>query len=402
MNEYKDKLAAANIEILKAYADNDLRPWQLAYSGGKDSSVTASVIFKAVEKIPPAYRKRRIILTTASTGLDFTTEPTKQRELTRMRDYIKAKDMPIDIVEVKPELKDNFVVLVVGYGYPLPKSKVSRWCTTRLKIKPMNIVKKKLNAGVKAMGVRTSETIQRGESIKKHQVELYHGENGEFYPIVEFTLEDVWEYSQKEGYAWGDAEEVSQLYKDATGECGLRKKKAGAGEKVDDPCGARFGCVICPVVTIDKSTREMAKKYPWFMPWVEVRDKMIEMYKVKVNRAGYRRNGIEEGYGKGNFNIRARMELFNIFKQAEEDHKYLCYLNGVEPQLIFTSEIEQAIFDQWQDDAENRPWLRESEQIGRVYEMLDIRKIKDEDGNVLRIERGYQAEWNVDMDIPGA
>lgn len=402
MNEYKEKLIAANLEILKSYADEDHRPWQIAYSGGKDSSVATSVIFRAIERIPVTHRKRRIILTTSSTGLDLTTEPTKQRELMKMRKYIEDKEMPIDIVEVKPELKDNFIVLVLGRGYPLPKSRTSKWCTTRLKIKPMNIVKKELNAGVKVMGVRMSETVQRGESIKKHQVDLYHGSDGELYPIVAFTLEDVWEYSLKEGYAWGDAEEVSQLYKDATGECGLSKKKAGAGEKIDDPCGARFGCVICPVVTIDKSTREMAKKHPWFEPFVDLRDKMIDMYKIKSNRAGFRRDGTEEGYGKGNFNIRARMELFNIFKQAEEDHKYLCYMHGIEPQMIFTEEIEQAIFDQWQEDENERPWLKDAEPIGRIYEMLDIQKIRDEDGKVIRIERGYQSEWNIDIDTPGA
>jgi hypothetical protein len=50
------------------------------------------------------------------------------------------------------------------------------------------------------------------------------------------------------------------------------QKTRRMGEKVDDPCGACFRLLICPVVTIDKSTCEMSKKYPWFEPFVEVKD----------------------------------------------------------------------------------------------------------------------------------
>ncbi|MBW5467404.1 hypothetical protein GPJ61_05905 [Brevibacillus formosus] len=78
--------------------------------------------------------------------------------------------------------------------------------------------------------------------------------------------------------------EISQIYKDATGECGLSNRKAGKGETAE-ACGARFGCVICPVVTIDKSTMETAKKKPWFESYVELRELIISMYKDPRNRA---------------------------------------------------------------------------------------------------------------------
>lgn len=398
MSDFQNKVRTATLQTLKAYADDsNPGPWQIAYSGGKDSSVNASVIFRAVALISAENRNRKLFLTTASTGLDFTTEPTKQRELAKMRRYIDEHSLPIEIVEVEPHPKDSFPFKVLGMGYPLPKSKMNRWCTEAMKIKPMRTVKKYTQATTVAMGVRLSESVTRKQSIESHQKSHYHGEEGEFYPIIDFTLDDIWEYAAKLGYAWGDAEEVSQLYKDATGECGLRKRKAGADEKTDDPCGARFGCVICPVVTIDKSTQEMAKRHPQYQPFVELRDLMIAMYKVPKNKAGRMRSGKVLSYGQGTFTVKARMELYQKFKQAEEDHRLLCKMYGVEPQSMFTDEIDRLIKEQWIKDLQEKPWLEDAEELGLYFETPIVKKVRDESGKIIKREViGYELNINVE------
>ena len=369
--ELADKVRVATLEVLKAYSDeSDDGPWQIAYSGGKDSSVNAAVIFRAVAMVAPEKRTRKLFLTTASTGVDFTTEPTKDRELEKMQRYIETSGLPIEIVRVKPLRQDTFPFKVLGLGYPLPKSKRNRWCTEAMKLKPMKLARKYTQATTDALGVRLSESAQRAQSIEKHQVSHYRGENGEIYPIIDFTLDDIWGYSAKHGYPWGDAEEVSNLYKDATGECGLRKRKAGADEKTDDPCGARFGCVVCPVVTIDKSTQEMAKRHPYFQPFVELRNLMIEMYKDPKNKAGRMRSGRVLCYGKGTFTVKARMRLYAEFLKAEEDHRTLCKLYGVEPQTMFDDELHRMIREQWETDLREKPWLEDAEELGLFYEEM--------------------------------
>lgn len=369
----EDKIRTATIEVLKAYSSSEEGAWQIAYSGGKDSSVNASVIFRAVAMIAPEKRNRKLYLVTSSTGVDFTTEPTKLRELDKMQNYINFSGLPVEIVRVAPKPQDTFPFLVLGMGYPLPKSKRNRWCTDRMKLRPQKEAKKYTQATRDALGVRLSESTQRRESIENHQTidKHHHGENGEIYPIIDFTLDDVWNYSAKYGYAWGNAEEVSNLYKEATGECGLRKKKAGAGEKTDDPCGARFGCVVCPVVTIDKSTQQMAKTHPYFQPFVDLRNVMIAMYKEPKNRAGKRRNGQEMKYGQGTFTVRARMELYKHFIKAEEDHRYLCLLHGVEPQSMFTDKIKDMICAQWEKDLQEKPWLEDAPKLDLFYAEID-------------------------------
>lgn len=273
--------------------------------------------------------------------------------------------------------------LVIGRGYPLPKSRMNRWCTERLKIEPTQKEMKGLQPELTALGVRLSESIDRKSSIESRQTSEFYSDNA-FMPIVNFTLDDVWSYLVREGMVWGDAEKLGQLYKEATGECGLRKRQAGKGEKVDDPCGARTGCIICPVVTIDKSSQEFAKHNPWLQPYVELRNVIIEMYKDPRNKAGRMRNGTVLEYGQGTFTVKARMKLYAIVKQAEADNQYLCEKYGQKPQkLIYSDEVDGLIQNQWETDLVECPWVEDAAEVGMFYES----KIKG-------LVSGYQLVWN--------
>lgn len=291
--------------------------------------------------------------------------------------------LPIKIVEVQAPLEKSFMYLVVGRGYPLPKSRMNRWCTERLKIEPSQKAHKDINPVLTVTGVRMSESAERRKNIENRQVSEFRS-NTELMPIVNFTLDDVWSYLVREGMAWGDAEELGQLYKDATGECGLRQRKAGADEKNDDPCGARTGCIICPVVKIDKSSQEFAKSHPWLQPYVDLRNLMIDMYKDPQNKAGRKRDGQVLEYGQGTFTIKARMKLYEAVKQAEADNEELALRHGADPQkLIYSKELDDLIHQQWQIDMEQYPWLEDADEIGLFYET----KIKG-------LTSGYQLVWN--------
>jgi 3''-phosphoadenosine 5''-phosphosulfate sulfotransferase (PAPS reductase)/FAD synthetase and related enzymes len=388
--DYNLKKMAARAEILKAYTAGD-QPWLVTYSGGKDSSVMLSEVIRTLVMLRdhnPAQLKRKIIITTSQTHLDLVTDPLKQEEMQKIREYVNRYQLPVEIREVEAPTEKTFMYLVVGKGYPLPKSRVNRWCTERLKIEPSNKLKKELEPELTAIGVRLSETIERRASIESRQVSEYYSDNA-FMPIVNFTLDDVWTYLIKEGMPWGSAEKLSQLYKDATGECGLHKK-AGRNEKTDDPCGARTGCIICPVVTIDKSSKEFAKTHPWLQPYVELRNIIIDMYKDERNKSGTMRNGTQLGYGKGTFTIKARMKLYEIIKQAEADNEKLALMYGAQPQkLIYSDELDELIHRQWEEDALECPWLEDAQEIGRFYEV----KIKG-------LRNGSQLVWNYLYDTP--
>jgi DNA sulfur modification protein DndC len=285
--DYKQKAMIAMGETLKAYTDGDMsRPWVIAYSGGKDSTVVLDIVLRSLMQLKqynPSMLKRECIIVTAQTHMDFVTDPLKQEELSKIQRLLDKSKLPVKIKEVSAPIDQSFMFLVVGKGYPLPKSKKNRWCTERLKILPSDRAVKELNPEYRILGVRLSESAERRSSIEGRQTSEFYSDNS-FMPIVNFTLEDVWSYLLSNGMCWGDAEKLSQLYKDATGECGLRQKKAGRDEKTDDPCGARTGCISCPVVTIDKSSNEFAKHHPQLQPYVDCETPLLRCTKTLATR----------------------------------------------------------------------------------------------------------------------
>lgn len=390
--DYKQKRMIAIGETLKAYT-NEERPgsWVIAYSGGKDSTVALDIVVRSLQQLKqykPDALTRTVYLTTAQTHLDFVTDPLKQEELRKIQALIDRERLPMKIVEVSAPEDRSFMYYVVGRGYPLPKSRMNRWCTERLKIEPTQKAMKAIKPNLTGTGVRLSETGERRRKIENAQVsEFYYSEN-EFMPIVNFTLDDVWSYLVKEGMSWGDAEQLGQLYKEATGECGLRQRKAGADEKNDDPCGARTGCIICPVVKIDKSSQEFAKHNPWLQPYVGLRNLMIDMYKEPKNKAGRMRDGRVLEYGQGTFTVKARMKLYEAVKQAERENEELAKLHGVEPQkLIYNDELDNLIQAQWEEDLRECPWVEDAAEVGRFYE-----------SKIRGLREGYQLVWNHDYD----
>lgn len=381
-------------ETLKAYTDvNKSGAWVIAYSGGKDSTVALDIVIRSLlqlKQYKPDALTRDVYLTTAQTHLDFVTDPLKQSELTKIKKLIDSKQLPVKVVEVAAPIEKSFIYLTVGRGYPLPKSRMNRWCTERLKIEPTQKQHKHIEPVLTITGVRMSESALRRERIESNQSSEFYYSDKEFMPIVNFTLDDVWSYLVHEGMAWGDAEQLGQMYKEATGECGLRQRKAGADEKNDDPCGARTGCIICPVVKIDKSSQEFAKHNPWLQPYVGLRNLMIDMYKEPRNKAGRMRNGTVLEYGKGTFTVKARMQLYEAVRQAERENEELALRHGVKPQkLIYSQELDDLIHQQWKEDLNECPWLEDAAEVGRFYES----KIKG-------ISSGYQLVWNHHYDTP--
>lgn len=390
--DYKEKRFIALGETLDAYTDES-KPgaWVVAYSGGKDSTVALDILILSLlqlKQYKPDALNRDIYLTTAQTHLDFVTDPLKQSELSKISKLIDKHELPIKIVEVSSPIEKSFIYLTVGRGYPLPKSRMNRWCTERLKIEPSQKEHKSINPVLTITGVRMSESASRRDRIENAQLSEFYFSEKEFMPIVNFTLDDVWSYLVREGMSWGDAEQLGQLYKEATGECGLRQRKAGADEKNDDPCGARTGCIICPVVKIDKSSQEFAKHNPWLQPYVGLRNLMIDMYKEPRNKAGRMRSGRILEYGQGTFTVKARMKLYEAVKQAERENEELAKLHGVEPQkLIYNDELDNLIQVQWEDDLRECPWVEDAAEVGRFYE-----------SKIRGLREGYQLVWNHDYD----
>jgi DNA sulfur modification protein DndC len=76
---YQEKTLEPSAEFLMAYTDlSDKGSWYIAYSSGKDSTVTVAEVMRMVMALPAKKRTRKIYIVSVQITLDLTTDPIKQ------------------------------------------------------------------------------------------------------------------------------------------------------------------------------------------------------------------------------------------------------------------------------------------------------------------------------------
>jgi len=267
-------------EIKSIYTSYKL-PWVIGYSGGKDSTTTLQLIWKALAELKPEERTNHVYVITTDTLVetpvivDFI-----NTNFSKIEEEAKKQGLPISAHKLSPAIPDTFWVNLIGRGYPAPNSGF-RWCTDRLKIKPSNtfILEKVAEHGevILALGMRKGESHNRDKVIKNYEVQGYklsrHSQlpgSWVYMPIEAFTSDDVWTYLIQNESPWGgDNRSLASLYRSAqSGECPL------VIDDTTESCGkSRFGCWTCTVVAKDKSMEAMIDSgEEWMAPLLDFRD----------------------------------------------------------------------------------------------------------------------------------
>jgi DNA sulfur modification protein DndC len=297
------KIEEAKEQIKKVYLSDD-RPWVVGYSGGKDSTVVAQLVFDALSELPHDKLHKKIYVISSDTLVETPLIISSiNSTLHRIQEKALEKGLPIETHKVKPEPEKSFWANIIGKGYPSPNQKF-RWCTDRLKIDPANqfIMDKvsKFGEVIMVLGVRDDESATRANVMKSHTVEgkilMRHStlSNAFVYaPIRNFELDDVWNYLLNNESPWGDDNfALHKLYQDSSsGECPLvvdKTVKESAGS-----CGnSRFGCWVCTVVTEDKALNGFIESgEDWMKPLLQFRNWLAEIRDVRTYRQKYRMNG---------------------------------------------------------------------------------------------------------------
>ena len=112
-------------------------PWVVGLSGGKDSTAVTMLMLEAIESLPPPIRNRkRCFVTCVNTLVEAPPVISHVSDfLEELRDYVRNKGLPVEVVELVPEVEQTFWVNLIGRGYPAPVREF-RWCTDRMKISP--------------------------------------------------------------------------------------------------------------------------------------------------------------------------------------------------------------------------------------------------------------------------
>ena len=289
----------------------DTRPWVIAYSGGKDSTLTLQLVYELLLSLPVEKRKPVHIVASDTRVEAPNIENHLKISLKQIQNNAKTENLNIHTHLVQPNIEHSFWSNVIGKGYPAP-TRWFRWCTSKMKIKPTYSVVQNIidcsNSGsiILLIGTRKAESSHRAKRMNK-QILSERGLNPHseikntlvLQPIADWTTDQVWEYLYKNNPPpWGSSHDfMLQLYKDANaGECpvimDLNTPSCG---------GSRFGCWTCTVVNDDKSMKGFIQAgnegYDLlynFRAWLK------EIREDPSLRNIYRRNGAS---GTGPFNI---------------------------------------------------------------------------------------------------
>ncbi|WP_346861167.1 DNA phosphorothioation system sulfurtransferase DndC [uncultured Draconibacterium sp.] len=304
------------------YGDTSERPWIIGFSGGKDSTVMLTLVWRALEKVkkelPYPYQLRRPVYVVCNDTMVENPIITEYVDdvLDKIGKEARNQDLPIIVQKTIPKIESTFWVNVLGKGYPVPNNSF-RWCTDKLKIRPTSsfIAEQVTEKGeaIILIGVRSAESASRGRSIRKHEIKgkrlskhPNHHNTLVYSPIKELMLEEIWYIINAMPSPWNyDNSKLFQIYANASAddyEC-----PTVVTDKSHTSCGqSRFGCWTCTVVKEDKSMSALIKNGEnWMNPLLKFRDSLEKERNISDNRLATRRNGqpaiTEDGHKQGNY-----------------------------------------------------------------------------------------------------
>lgn len=353
------RFRAAQAAVREEYLAGDGRPWVVGYSGGKDSTLVAQLVFETLLDLAPSDRVRPVHLLCNDTLVESPVLAAYVRAmLVRLAAAAENLSLPIEVVTTTPDPDQTFWVNLIGRGYPAP-TRLFRWCTDRMKIAPTSgYIKARVSeagAVVLLLGVRAAESSARAATVARHKNTAGSRYNPHadlpgcvvFRPIVDLTTDDVWQLLLQRRPPWGGSHrDLVTLYKNAQGgECPLvvdRSSAAGCGTG-----SSRFGCWTCTVVEKDRSMEAMVDAgEDRLAPLLDFRDWLAKARDDRTKRSLRSRSGRiplwgDGGLNAGPFTLEARAEILErlLAAQAESGH-----------QLITQGEIDRCR-SLWTDDA---------------------------------------------------
>lgn len=308
------------------YADTSFKPWIIGFSGGKDSTVLLTLVWKALIKIkdetPIPFQLRRPVYVVCNDTMvenpiiaSYVDDVLKKIDLSA-----REQGLPIFVRKTIPRLEDSFWVNVIGKGYPVANN-AFRWCTEKLKIKPTSrfIIEQVDENGeaIILIGTRSAESASRAKSIKKHEIRGKRLTNHPllkntfvYAPIKDLQLEEIWYIINAMPSPWNaDNSILFKIYMDASAddyEC-----PTVVTDKSHSSCGqSRFGCWTCSVVKDDKSMRSLIENgREWMRPLYDFRLALVNERNIPENRMTTRRDGTRAVNDMGAYNYAYRASM---------------------------------------------------------------------------------------------
>lgn len=256
------------VESLNAYgALHD--HWACAWSGGKDSTATATLLVRLIEE-GRVRQPKSLTFYYADTRQEL---PPLQATVVRIAAQLRTRDW-IRVETVMAPIDKRFLVYILGRGVPPPNNNTLRWCTRQIKVDPMSAaiaarVSNLSDSVLMITGVRLGESVVRDRRIEM-SCSRDGGECGQGWyqnvlpttagirgriatlaPILHWRVCHVWDWlkvyaPRPEFGAWETA-----LLADAYG-----------GDEAEE-INARTGCIGCPLASKDLALEAIVQMPAW-------------------------------------------------------------------------------------------------------------------------------------------
>ena len=285
------------VQSLQAYgADHD--HWGIAWSGGKDSSATLTLVIWLIDTghIKPPKTLTVFYADTRQELLPLASAASK------IMDELEERGIRVEVVMAP--MDKRFMVYILGRGVPPPNNNTLRWCTRQIKIDPMTQALEKRLADLDG-NVLMITGVRQGESaIRDKRIEMSCGKDGAecgqgwyqkilpeakglkgrlatLAPLLHWRVCHVWEWLKH----WAPLVEFGD-WSTAT------IADAYGGDEAEE-INARTGCTACPLASEDKALDTILLNPAWayLAPlkriravWRELREPQHRLRKAGIER----------------------------------------------------------------------------------------------------------------------
>lgn len=344
-----DEAIELTIRSLRTYGQR-YRHWSLAYSGGKDSSATATLVAHLIQsKQVPAPESLTVLY--ADTRMEL---PPLQMSAMGVLNELSRRGIETRVV--LPVLDHRYFVYMFGRGVP-PPSNVFRWCTPKLKVYPMvaalqeryEQISEKL---LTLTGVRLGESAARDQRIimscSRDGAECGQGWFQEttpenisdvLSPLIHWRVCHVWDWLMFDApYLGFPTVDIAESY---------------GGDEAQE-INARTGCVGCNLVEEDRALDVVLRLPRW--RYLEPLKQLRPLYR-KLKESQYRLRKVDERKKDGSL-VSKQNRLGPLTMEARRF--------GLESVLRIQSEVNEAA------RAQSRPQLSliNDEEQDRIEELI--------------------------------
>lgn len=255
------------IQSMQAYGPEH-EHWGIAWSGGKDSTATLTMICWLIDSGKIAAPKTLTVFY-ADTRQEL---PPLAISALHIMDELRERGICVEVV--RAPLDKRFMVYILGRGVPPPNNNTLRWCTRQIKIDPMEEALRRRLDGVDGTILMITGVRQGESAIRDRRIEMscgkdgaecgqgwyqqvlpnargLHGRIATLAPLLHWRVCHVWEWLRH----WAPQEEFGDWSTMAIAD-------AYGGDEAEE-INARTGCIGCALAQEEKALETVLATPQW-------------------------------------------------------------------------------------------------------------------------------------------